>query len=220
MTHDIRFKHPSNYMICGPSGSGKTTLTFEILKNKKVLIDKPPKHVLLIYSIHQKIYDDMFAMRVITKMIEGYTSYDELKELVMSYKYDGGSVLIFDDQLSEINDDMMKIFHELSHHGQCSCFFLSQNLFFADRRFRSISLNSHYLFVLKNVRDRSQILHLAKQYSPYKPKFVIESFQEAMRNPFGYLLFDFRQDTSDVIRLRTNILPQEQPAIVFIEENK
>ena len=80
MTHDIRFKHPSNYMICGPSGSGKTTLTFEILKNKKVLIDKPPKHVLLIYSIHQKIYDDMFAMGVITKMIEGYTSYDKLKE--------------------------------------------------------------------------------------------------------------------------------------------
>ena len=43
-------------------------------------------------------------------MIEGYTSYDKLKELVMSYKYDGGSVLIFDNQLSELNDDMMKIF--------------------------------------------------------------------------------------------------------------
>ena len=79
-------------------------------------------------------------------MIEGYTSYDKLKELVMSYKYDGGSVLIFDNQLSDLNDDMMKIFHELSHHGQCSCFFLYQNLFFANRRYTTCITYSIYIY--------------------------------------------------------------------------
>ena len=110
----------------------------------------------------------------------------------------------------------MKIFLELSHHGNCSVFFLSQNLFFANRRYRSISLNAKYLFILKNPRDQSQILSLAKQISPYRPNFLIESFQESVKNPYGYLFLDCTQQTSAILRIRSNILPHEWPTAVYI----
>ena len=216
---DLRLRHPSNFLFCGPSSSGKTTLALEIIKNKRFLFNVVPKHVILIYSHPQKVYQDMYALGVITHMIDGYENFEQLKEMVMSYKYDGQSILVFDDQLSSLNDDILRIFHELSHHGSCSVMFLSQNLFFANRKFRSISLNAHYIFVLKQVRDSSQIINLAKQYSPYRPNYVIEAYRQATRSSFSYLLFDFRNDSPDIIRLRTKILPREHPPIVFIENS-
>ena len=110
----------------------------------------------------------MYNKGIITQMFQDYSNYNELEDMVMRYKDDGGSILIFDDQLGDINEDICKIFHQLSHHGNCSTFFLSQNLFYANKSYRSMSLNAHYLFVMKNTRDRSQIVNLAKQFSPYK----------------------------------------------------
>lgn len=164
------------------------------------MFQRPSKHVILVYSHFQKLYEEMYGNGVITKMIEGYTNYEELKELIMSYKQDGGSFLILDDQLSNLNSDIMKIFFELSHHGNCTVFMISQNLFFSSRKFRSISLNSNYLFILKNPRDQSQILSLAKQYLPYRPSFLIEAFQDSIKKPHGYLCMDFTQNSSDLLR--------------------
>ena len=72
---------------------------------------------------------------------------------------------------------------------------------------------------MKNVRDSSQILNLAKQYSPYRPNYVIESYRRATRSPFSYLCFDFRNDSPDILRLRTNLLPKEYPPLIFIENS-
>ena len=72
---------------------------------------------------------------------------------------------------------------------------------------------------MKQVRGRSQIINLAKQYSPYRPNYVIEAYRQATRGSYTYLLFDFRNDSPDIIRLRTRILPKECPPIVFIENS-
>ena len=47
-----------------------------------------------------------------------------------------------------------------------------QNVFIKNEEIRTISLNSHYLLVLKNPRDASQINHLAMQMYPGKTKNV------------------------------------------------
>ena len=60
--------------------------------------------MILVYNHFQKVYEDMWANGVITKMIEGYSNYTELSEHIMSYKHSGGSCLILDDQLSNINE--------------------------------------------------------------------------------------------------------------------
>ena len=70
-------------------------------------------------------------------------------------------------------------------------------------------MNSHYLVVFKNPRDKSQIINLGKQIYPGMSKFVNEAFISATQTPNSYILFDLRQETSEDLRLRTNIFPGE-----------
>ena len=50
-----------------------------------------------------------------------------------------------------------------SHHRNLSVIYIVQNLFHQGKGSRSISLNSHYLVLFKNPRDKLQILTLAMQ---------------------------------------------------------
>ena len=55
----------------------------------------------------------------------------------------------------------------------------------------------------------------AKQISPYNIGYVVESYKHATRDPFSYLFFDFKQSTPEIIRLRSNIYPDEFPMTVY-----
>ena len=85
-----------------------------------------------------------------------------------------------------------------------------QNLFHQGKGSRLHSLNSHYLVLFKNPRDKLQILTLAKQMYPGQTDFFIKRYEEALRRPFGYLLVDLKTTTQDNCRLRTNVLPGEE----------
>ena len=73
-----------------------------------------------------------------------------------------------------------------------------------------MSLNSHYLVLFKNPRDKLQILTLAKQLYPGQTDFFLNQHEEAVKRPFGYLLIDLKTTTQDNCRLRTNVLPSEE----------
>ena len=76
------------------------------------------------------------------------------------------------------------------------------------------------MIILKNPRDQKQIFSLAQQISPYRPNWVIESYLEATKNPYSYILLDFKPSTPDILRIRSRILPSEKPQVVFIERSK
>ena len=94
-----------------------------------------------------------------------------------------------------------------------------QNLFISSPEFINISRNSHYLFLTKSPRDKSQISTLAKQISPGNNSYVTESYKDATKKPYGYLLLDFTQKSEEKIRLRTNIFPSEAPQKVYAEKS-
>ena len=219
MTFDVRFKQGSSILVCGPSGSGKTSLVSSIISYKHLLFDYPAEKVFLFYTHHQDIYEDLMKRGIITEMFDGYPSYDEIRKIVMPFKKTGGSIIILDDQLSGLSDDIVRIFHELAHHCNTTCFFLSQNLFFANKSYRSISLDANYMILMKNVRDQSQIMHLAKQFAPYRESYVVQSFTEVSKKMFGYMIFDYHQKSADITRVRTNILPHEAPVTVFVQKS-
>ncbi len=50
---------------------------------------------------------------------------------------------------------------------------------------RIISLNCHFMLLMKNPRDKAQIISLASQIYPNKSKFLIEAFNDATKNQFG-----------------------------------
>ena len=119
------------------------------------------------------------------------------------------TLTIHDDLMNETNCSVTNLFTKRSHHYNCSVIYIVQNLFKQNKENRTIFLNSHYIVVFKNPRYVSQMVHLAKESYPSRPKVVQEAFLDATSKPFGYLLFDFTQKIQDSYRLQTQIFPDE-----------
>ena len=122
------------------------------------------------------------------------------------------NLIVFDDQMINASKDkrIVNFFTRGSRHRNLSVIHIVQNLFHQGKGSRSISLNSHYLVLFKNPRDKLQILTLAKQMYPGQTDFFLNQYEEAVKRPFGYLLIDLKTTTQDNCRLRTNVLPSEE----------
>ena len=73
-----------------------------------------------------------------------------------------------------------------------------------------MSINAHYHVVFRNRRDASQFRVFACQMAPHRSDWLLDAFQDASRQPFGYLLIDNHPRTANEQRIRTRILPGEQ----------
>ena len=74
-------------------------------------------------------------------------------------------------------------------------------------------------FFLKNVRDENQFLYLERQAYPEGSHSLYESYLDATRQPHGYFILDFAQDTDDKLRFRNNVFPDEYPPIIYAPVN-
>ena len=214
---DIRIRHPATHLICGPTSSGKTTLAKSLIKNKDVLFNPVPSHVIWFYSEDAALPQDLIDSGLINDFHRGFESFDHLRSLVMTYSHGQGSLVFFDDGLSYFHDSFSRIFYELSHHHRASCILISQQLFLQNKSYRTLAVNTQNMWLMRNPRDMSLIIHLAKQVSPYRPGYIIESYLKATTTPYSYLYFSFHQETSDVAKVMTRILPEEKkPVITFL----
>ena len=132
------------------------------------------------------------------------------------------NLIVIDDQMIEAGKDnrIVNLFTKGSHHRNLSVIYIVQNLFHQGKGNRSISLNSHYLVLVKNPRDKLQILTLAKQMYPSETAWFIKEYEEVVRRPYGYLFVDLRPTTPERCRLRTNVLPGEERFDKGFNENK
>jgi hypothetical protein len=107
------------------------------------------------------------------------------------------------------SDEVQDMFTRGSHHKNFSLILVTQNIFDKGNNNRTMSLNSNYLVLFNNPRDRSQISHLARQMYPKKSQFLVEAFEDATSEPYSYLLIDLTQTTSERDRIRSKIFPNE-----------
>ena len=71
------------------------------------------------------------------------------------------------------------------------------------------------MVLFKNPGDVSQIMALAHQMYPRRTQFFLEAFSRATARHHGYMVIDMKQDTPDILRLRSSIFPgEEQKAYV------
>jgi hypothetical protein len=117
----------------------------------------------------------------------------------------------------QITPDFEQLFCNLSHHENASIIFLTQNLFYKDKSFRTMSLNSHYLVLLKNNRDKLPVNTLARQISPYNAGFITQAYTDATKSNFSYIILDFHPASEPLLRVRSNIFPHQFPAILYLE---
>ena len=81
---------------------------------------------------------------------------------------------------------------------------------------RDISLNAHYIFAFKNVRDKKQFTFLAIQVYPEYSVGLYNDYLDATKEPYGYLLLDLTQNTNDGLKFRSHIFPDEvHPLVVY-----
>ena len=204
----LPFRHPTTILIAGPTGSGKTEFLVKLLTQRG--LEPFPERIIWIYSEWQDAYDriqkrlgDAKKRIVFVKDFDD-SLYDSLDRRVRN-------LVVLDDQME--NRDMQrnggsglaKFFTQGSHHRNLTIIYIIQNLFHQARAMRTVSLNSHYLVLFKNPRDKLQIRSLALQMYPTNADFLVRAYEDATKVPYGYLVVDLRPDTPDELRVRSNI---------------
>lgn len=147
--YDTRLKTPFNCIISGASKSGKTTLVQKLLTIRDDMFTTNPDRVILFYKYMQDVYQEMLNNHLVDELLDVSSTdfnFETIVEKVRPYKDGNGSMIIFDDSMTDLVGDFEQIFTNISHHQNCSVIFITQNLFFNNKAYRTMSLNAHYFF--------------------------------------------------------------------------
>lgn len=198
-------KAPFTSFIAGPSGCGKTQLMLRIIKHADEMIQPSPTKIIWCYGIYQREFDKWPNV----EFMEGLPNSAE--------DIASGSLLIIDDLMAETDSRVTEIFTKSSHHRSISCFYLTQNIYYAGKHNRTMNLNTHYMFLFKNPRDATQIQCLSRQMNPHSPRLLEEAFIDATsQKSFEYLFVDLKSDTDDKMRIRSRIFPDDYEHFVYV----
>jgi ABC-type dipeptide/oligopeptide/nickel transport system ATPase subunit len=102
------------------------------------------------------------------------------------FENEGGkpALIILDDLLTQVHSEKVcTLFTKGSQHRNISVILITQNLFHQGPYCRDISLNTKYLVLLKNTRDKKQFSHLARQVYPENSKSLYDSYLDATEKP-------------------------------------
>ena len=126
--------------------------------------------------------------------------------------------MIIDDQMAEAGDSKMlsNLFTMGAHHNKPGVMYLVQNVYNKTRNQRTVSINPHYNVVFRNERDVSQFRALAYQMHVNNSNWLLDAFEDATMEPFGYQGFDYHPTNSRDMRVITNIQPNKE-LIVYIK---
>ena len=201
-----KLQHPATFCVAGPTGCGKTHWVSNLIRNHHHAFVEPFERVFWCYGQHQPAYKELSRDLPAVQFVEGLP--EDWTELI-DPKY--RNLVVLDDLMQECGNDpqITKLFTQGSHHQNLSVIYIVQNLFHQSKESRTISLNCHYIALFKNPRDRSQIVHLAKQMYPGQTKFMVEAYTDATSLPHSYLFIDLKPNCPEDHRLRTNIFPGE-----------
>lgn len=218
--YDLRFKNPSSFIIGGASQSGKTIFTLNLIRHANELFEKPQcsQNVVYYYKQHQDSFERVKPEGIIHQWVNELPTCESVTDRTEGFK-NQGSMVIIDDFAGELNADIVTMFSVLCHHLNLVLILLTQNIFSKNKVFREISLNSTYVVLFKNPRDASQINNFARQFAPGNTKYVIDAFRAATARAFSYVVFDTSQTTPDFLRMRSNVLPHEQPLTIWLPSN-
>jgi len=209
----VTLKHPFTMIVAGPTKVGKTEWTKRLVQQASRLMNPPPNRIIWCYTEWQRGYQSLSDDReCAVEFCEDQPNFEELKSTP-----DQPKLLILDDFMDTLKKDdrLTQLFTRGAHHWNTSCVHICQALFFSGMR--TARINAHYLVLMKSPADQLQIANLARQMYPGKSKYFMESYQDAVSEPFGYLFVDCSPSTPDTHRLRTHVFPDEF-TVVYVEK--
>lgn len=214
---DIRLKCPFTLLCVAPSRSGKTHWIRKLLLNSNVMFDKKVDHIYYFYKENQDIYEEMKREFHNITFLQTMCTMEFLRENCTLH---ANSVCVIDDLLFSCTSDSSEMFTVGSSRYNVNIIMIVQNLFErANPCMRTISLNSRYFTLIKNVRDSSSVINLAKQVFPYNGTFFVDAYRDATKLPYSYLFLDLSQECPEVLRVRTNIFGENnEPVKVYVRK--
>ena len=198
--------------VFGQTGCGKTELCYRIMRHADKIFDKKISGIMYAYQTHQSLFDKMQATIPNIVFTQGIPSREDIDNLT-KHDPEGHHLLFLDDLQSKImnSPEVIDLVCVDSHHRNISVFLILQNLYSSGKFARTVSLQSHYLFCLKSLRDRTQLCTLATQiYGKSKSGIIAEALQHQMSlHTYPYVLVDISPHSERKTAVRSNIFPTE-----------
>ena len=221
---------PYSLIITGPSGAGKSSLVGKLIQNEECTIfpngAKLFDHIYVVYRSKQPLYNSWAEHWKSPVTFLHESECPSTIEIESSMDGKSNTLFIFDDIDPALCDEKMKsllrnLFSRLRHHKNISVCLLLQTLFDSrDSTLRFLHRNASYIVLFKYPRDVSQLRCLVSQMYALgdKPKFknMLKSLQNALAEPYSYLLFDCSQSCPDVFRIRQNIVCENNPPYTWV----
>ena len=160
---DVQLKDPFSMLMAGERGAGKTTFTKKLLKEENWLIHPTPQRVIWCYAKQQpNLLSDLKKILPAIEYVQDIPS-----EMDSMFDRSVNNLMIFCNMMDEVTQDkrISQLFTR-GRHDNLSVIYLTQYLF--DKTQREISVNSDYMVVFKNPRDKTQFTNLARQFMPRK----------------------------------------------------
>ncbi len=207
----IPLKENQSYVICGRSGSGKTTFIYNFLKNANKMIATNKKNVILYcYDTWQNMYNKMQAEIPDIHFHKGMLP---LKQIVNGFgdPEDRHLIVVLDDLMSEVvnSQDVSNFFTISCHHSSCSMIFVTHNLFQQGRYSKTIAVNASYVMIFETPAGVEQIRVYGRQR--FSSDILLLSYIKAVLDkPFGYIFIDMTVNVPRDLRIRTDILPNQE----------
>lgn len=197
-------------LVTGPILSGKTSFVIRLLESAHVLFDIVPTYVYWFYGQKTESHD------LLTR--KGFIMHEGLPE---NFDFcEPNSVIVLDDLMEETRDNaqVTALYTKAAHHVPYFIINITQNLFFQSKQQRTRHLNTQYMVLFRNNRDVNQISVLSRQMYPNKKNYLIEIYNDAIKEQYGYLFIDLHTKTSELIKLRASILPLDPPMYAYVDK--
>ena len=196
--------------MAGPTGAGKMALVRDIIINKSEVIEKPVDRIFYYYKVWQPMYDELL------EKVPNIKFETELPNREPEPSEPGHcSIAVMDDLSNELysKDSSFQIlqwFKCYSHHCNFVLFFSSQNVFESARFQRTLSLNSTYIILFRNLRDSEQVKRLARQIYTDKAKLFMQVYNKVMHSPHRHLVVDLHLCSEHPLGIFSNIIPNNE----------
>ena len=121
--------------------------------------------------------------------------------------------MVFDDMMMQCTNSELiaQDFTQKWHHQNLSVILILQNLYCQGKVMRNVHLNTEYVVLFRNPRDKSQFGHLARQLEPKHSKALVDAYMDTTP-----LLVDLKPHTPDALRYRSNSLQQDLQTVYVI----
>lgn len=201
-TVTIQFEAPFTAMLVGPTGSGKTHFVFKLLEALQTVCTEPPERVVYCYGAWQKRFEE------VGDEISFHAGLIDVEDIPNDGRH---TVMVIDDLMTELSKskEAVNFFTKHSHHRKITCIFIVQKLYGSTPELRTISANTHHMFLFKNPRDASSVSRLASQMFPGKVQAVNEAFSDATKHPYTHLMLNMSQKTDVNARVVGNYLSSD-----------